>query len=211
MGLPYGRYDRYHVGELKVSRTITYDVKANWKLIVENFNECCHCAVAHPELSAQVPSFKAGEVSGYRGGGADFAAGIESLTVSGKTNRPYFKDITDHDHHSYFGMTLKPNVFLNLHPDYVLIHRMVPLSPSRTFITCDWLFEPDTMQRPDFDPSDAVDFWNLVNRQDWDICEITQQGVTSKLYRDGGIYAPFEVHIRAHNDWVLEHLGHTQF
>jgi glycine betaine catabolism A len=209
MGMPYDRYERYHVGDLKVGGTVVYDVRANWKLIVENFNECCHCAIAHPELSAQVPSFKAGIVSGYLGGGADFAAGIESLTVTGKTNRPSFKGLGEKDQHIYYGMTLRPNVFLNLHPDYAVVHRMVPLGPDRTHITCDWLFEPETMERQDFDPSDAVQFWDLVNRQDWDICQITQEGVTSKLYRDGGIYAPLEAHIRVFNDWVLDQLGHA--
>ena len=207
LGMYYDRYARYHLQELRVGRTVTYEVKANWKLIVENFNECCHCAIAHPELSAQVPSFKAGEVSGYLGGGATFGAGIESLTVSGKISRPPFPEITEADRTTYYGMTLRPNVFLNLHPDYALTHIMVPQGPDRTHVTCHWLFEPDTIARPDFDPSDAVDFWDLVNRQDWDICEITQLGMHSRAYREGGLYAPLEHHIRDFNEWVLAKLG----
>jgi Rieske 2Fe-2S family protein len=102
---------------------------------------------------------------------------------------------------------LKPNVFLNLHPDYVVIHRMRPLGADRTRIVCEWLFDREVVAAADFDPSDAVDFWDLVNRQDWEVCELAQQGTTSAAFRDGGIYAPVERHIRRFNDFVLEQLG----
>ncbi|HWE60197.1 MAG TPA: aromatic ring-hydroxylating dioxygenase subunit alpha [Chloroflexota bacterium] len=209
IGAPYTRYAHYHVGELQVARTIVYDVQANWKLVVENFNECYHCAIAHPELSAQVPSFKAGYVSGYGGNGALLADGVESLTVSGKTSRPLLRDLHEEGQRRYYGMTLRPNMFMNLHPDYVLTHVMQPLAADRTRIVCNWLFEPETMARPDFDPSDAVEFWDLVNRQDWEICAITQLSMQSKVYRDGGMYAPQEHHIRDFNDYVLRKLGHA--
>jgi glycine betaine catabolism A len=72
------------------------------------------------------------------------------------------------------------------------------------------LFSPEAIAHPDFEPRGAVDFWDLVNRQDWEICELTQLGVRSKSYRNGGMYAPFERHIRAFNDYVLAKLGHDQ-
>ncbi len=207
MGMPFDRYARYHVGDLAVGATIVYDLRSNWKLIVENFSECYHCAVAHPELSADVPSFKAGIVTGYLGGGADFADGVESLTATGKTARPPFRDLRTEDLRRYYGMVLRPNVFLNLHPDYVVIHTLWPQGPDRTRVTCDWLFDPAMVAAPGFDPSDAVAFWDLVNRQDWELCEMSQQGVASRAYRDGGRYTPVERHIRAFNDFVLEKLG----
>lgn len=209
LGDYYTRYARYHAGELAIGATITYDVQANWKLLVENFNECCHCAIAHPELSAQVPSFKAGLVSGYSGGGARLGDGVESLTVTGKTTRPALRDLTADDKHTYYGMTFKPNVFFSLHPDYVLVHVMQPQGPDRTIVRCDWLFEKETIARSDFDPADAVSMWDTVNRQDWEICQLTQQGVTSRVYRHGGLYAPLERHIREFNDYVLDRLGHV--
>ena len=47
------------------------------------------------------------------------------------------------------------------------------------------------MAKPGFDPSDAVDFWDLVNRQDWTVCEGVQDGMTSRRFRFGW-YAPME-------------------
>ena len=43
-----------------VGRRIGYDVKANWKLIIENFMECYHCATIHPELTEVLPEFADG-------------------------------------------------------------------------------------------------------------------------------------------------------
>lgn len=200
-------FERYTVGKLRAAATITYDVAANWKLIVENFMECYHCAVVHPELSQLVPSFRAGYAYQH-GVGATFADGVETLTLTGKRTRPLLPGLLPEDDRKYYGMVLLPNVFVNLHPDYVLLHRLHPLAPDRTLVICDWLFDPAVVAAPDFDPSDAVEFWDLVNRQDWAMCERCQLGVRSRAYAAGGIFAPIEAHIRRFNDWVLQMLGH---
>jgi Rieske 2Fe-2S family protein len=72
---------------------------------------------------------------------------------------------------------LFPNALVSLHPDYVMLHTLWPRSADRTDVVCEWYFEPETMARSDFDPSDAIDFWDQVNREDWHVCELTQKGV----------------------------------
>jgi Rieske 2Fe-2S family protein len=199
-------FDRYGIGQLRIGATLTYDVQANWKLIVENFMECYHCAVVHPELSRLVPSFRAGYAY-QEGVGATFAEGVETLTLTGKRTRPLLPGLRPEDDRTYYGMVLVPNIFVNLHPDYVLIHRLEPLDVGRTLVHCDWLFDPAIVAIPDFDPSDAVELWDLVNRQDWAMCERCQLGVGSRVYAEGGVFAPIEAHIRRFNDWVLTQLG----
>jgi Rieske 2Fe-2S family protein len=164
----------------------------------------------HPELSAQVPDFRAGLTSGGIKDGAEFAAGIESLTPTGKTNRPPFRDLLPEERHRYYGMVLRPNVFLDLHPDYVVVSRIEPLAPARTRIVSDLLFDPKVMARPDFDAGDAVEFTDLVSMQDADVCELSQLGATSRGFRCGGVYGPNERHIRDFDDYVLAMLGQAQ-
>jgi Rieske 2Fe-2S family protein len=207
LGATHDKYARYHMGELAVGATITYDVKANWKLIHENFSECGHCPVMHPELSALVPSFKAGIVSTYGGSGAELGEGVESLTPTGKLSRPPLRGLNAEDRHRYYGMTTNPNLFLSFHPDYVLTHILEPAAADHTRVICHWLFDPEVARRSDFDPSDAVETWDLVNRQDWEVCEMTQPGMASRVYAEGGIYAPLEAHIQRFNQWVLGKLG----
>jgi Rieske 2Fe-2S family protein len=88
---------------------------------------------------------------------------------------------------------LFPNLMLSLHPDYVMAHRLTPLSPDRTRIECAWLFDPAVD-----DPAYAVDFWDLTNRQDWAACESVHRGVSSPHFRPGPL-APNE---NAIYDWV---------
>jgi Rieske 2Fe-2S family protein len=66
-----------------------------------------------------------------------------------------------------------------------MLHTLWPLAVDRTEVTCEWFFEPETMGRDDFDPSDAVDFWDMVNRQDWRVCELAQMGVRTRGYTAG--------------------------
>jgi Rieske 2Fe-2S family protein len=78
-----------------------------------------------------------------------------------------------------------PNLLLSVHPDYVMTHVVWPLAPDRTAVTCNWLFPPEALDRAGFDPSYAVDFWDITNRQDWTACEGVQRGVAGIGYRQG--------------------------
>ena len=64
-------------------------------------------------------------------------------------------------------------------------------------IVCDLLFAPDEVAAADFDPSDAGDLWDLVNQQDWAICESVQRGMSSRAYTHGW-FAPMEDDCRRH-------------
>jgi Rieske 2Fe-2S family protein len=94
-------------------------------------------------------------------------------------------------------------LLLSLHPDYAMVHFVRPLAHDRTSIVCAWLFEPETIASPEFDPIDAVDFWDLTNRQDWRVSELTQRGVSSRAYTPGpyanaeGLLAAFDRHYLA--------------
>jgi phenylpropionate dioxygenase-like ring-hydroxylating dioxygenase large terminal subunit len=84
-----------------------------------------------------------------------------------------------------------PNLLISLHPDYVMTHLMTPLAVDRTHVECAWAFPKEVAEKPDFDPSYAVDFWDLTNRQDWAACESVQRGLTSPHARPGPL-APDE-------------------
>ena len=66
-----------------------------------------------------------------------------------------------------------------------MTHRLEPLAADRTAIECQWLFDPAAAGRDGFDPSYAIDFWDITNRQDWAACEAVQRGVASRGYRPG--------------------------
>ena len=201
----YEPFARYGVGSLKVGKSITYDIAANWKLLLENFMECYHCSPMHPELCDVLPGFRSGK--SYIGGdAATLAHGIKSFSMTGKASRPPLKGLSPDEARKYYGEVLLPNVLINLLGDHVVAHTVWPIAPDRSLIVCDWLFDAGVVAAANFDPMDAVELFDIVNRQDWEVCEMTQKSMASRAFRNGGVYVPTERHIRAFADFVLEKL-----
>jgi glycine betaine catabolism A len=187
-----GRLQRYPLAELRAARRIVYDVEANWKVLLENYNECYHCGPVHPELCRLVPAFK------QRGGsdldwerGIPHREGAWTFTESGTTTRKPFEGLNDDERIRHKGELIYPNFMISLSAEHVTAYTLWPEDPTHTRVACDFLFHPSEIEMPGFNPADAVDFWDLVNRQDWVICENVQRGMRSRVFQSG-YYAPME-------------------
>ena len=180
-------FDRYRMGELRVARRLVYEVKANWKIIVENYNECLHCPTIHPELVAVVPLYRKGEVwdGETRDGGNEMRKGATSFTATGSSDLPKFPDLLPEDYGMYYGAFQFPNLMINLHPDALMTYTLYPRGPAHTTVVSEFLFRPEAIAAPDFRPDPVVDLWDLISRQDWAVCERAQIGVSSRAYRSG--------------------------
>ena len=192
LGVVPERLQRYPLAELRTARRIVYQVDANWKVMLENYNECYHCAGVHPELCRIVPAFK------YRGGaeldwdgGIPHREGAWTFTHSGTSARAPFEGLNEDERTRHKGELIYPNFLLSLSADHVAAFTLWPRGPARTTVICDFLFHPAEMAKPGFDASDAAEFWDLVNRQDWAICEGVQRGMRSRVF-EFGYYAPME-------------------
>lgn len=205
-----GKFARWQLPKLQVARRINYDVRANWKLLIENYSECYHCPLIHPDLAKMSP---------YLSGDNDLTEGpflggfmlinhqAGSLTTTGKSCAPPLGQVSGEDLRRVYYYSIFPNMLLSLHPDYVMVHTLWPQQPDRTLITCEWLFDPAAMAAPDFDPTGAVDFWDMTNRQDWHVCELSQLGVASRAYTPGP-YSTRENLLAAFDREVVRVLGH---
>ncbi|MEU9891770.1 aromatic ring-hydroxylating dioxygenase subunit alpha [Sphaerisporangium sp. NPDC051011] len=199
--------ENYGIENLKVGRRIVYDVKANWKLIVENFMECYHCATIHPELTAVLPEFAEGYAAQYYvGHGAAFGDEIEGFTIDGSPGVNRIPGVSDDQDRRYYAITIRPQVFVNLVPDHAIVHRMFPLAAGRTIVECDWLFLPEVVDGgSDLGPS--VELFHRVNVQDFEACERCQPAMGSRAYAAGGVLVPSEHHIADFHEWVAGRLG----
>ncbi|WP_344395113.1 aromatic ring-hydroxylating dioxygenase subunit alpha [Streptomyces vastus] len=199
--------ERYGIDNLEVGKRIVYDVKANWKLIIENFMECYHCATIHPELTEVLPEFADGFAAQYYvGHGAEFGAEVQGFTVDGSEGLDRIPGVAEDQDRRYYAITVTPQVFINLVPDHVIFHRMYPMAVDRTIVECDWLYLPDVVESGK-DVSRSVELFHRVNQQDFDACERTQPGMSSRAYAKGGVLVPSEHHIGAFHTWVQDKLG----
>ncbi len=127
----------------------------------------------HPELCELVPAFKQG---GGReldwDGGIPHREGATTFTFSGTTTRAPFPGLSEDERVKHKGELIYPNLMVSLSSDHVVAFTLWPVDAGHTRIDCDFLFHPDEIAKPGFSPADAVDFWDLVNRQDWEICSV---------------------------------------
>ncbi len=178
----------WNMAELRMHKRIVYDVPANWKLIVANYNECLHCPVLHPALNRLTDYMGADNVApspAYVGGSMGFKPGVETMSTDGRRRRDYLPGLneTQRQHVAYYAIF--PNLLLSLHPDYMMTHTLWPRAVDRTEIVCEFHFHPHEMAKPGFVADDAIEFWDQTNREDWHISELSQLGIHSRAYTPG--------------------------
>ncbi len=182
------RFANWRMADLRLHRRIVYDVKANWKLVVLNYNECLHCPNLHPALNRLHHYLGADNVAPtpvYCGGAMGFKSGVETMSMDGKRRRDYLPGLDERERREVAYFAIYPNFLLSLHPDYMMTHTLWPRAHDRTEIVCEWHFHPDEMAKPSFQGDDAVEFWDLTNREDWWIAEQSQAGINSRVYQPG--------------------------
>ncbi|HUQ76214.1 MAG TPA: aromatic ring-hydroxylating dioxygenase subunit alpha [Burkholderiales bacterium] len=198
------RFARYGFEKLRIGKRIVTEVRANWKLVAENFSECFHCPPVHPELCRVVSAYRDAGAWGLRGAEttAEYAAGAQTLTLDGRARIPPISTLAAEDRKTlYVPAMLPPALFLNVHPDYVNAHLMTPTGPESVRIVYDWLFEADRLPLAEADLQHYVALWDITNRQDARNCEWQQEGLQSREFKHG-YYVPQEFDCHRFAQWV---------
>lgn len=182
--------EAYAPGDLVLADRHTYEVAANWKVVAENYHECYHCPLIHPEL-CQVSPPDSGDnydlPGAWIGGAMVLRDGMRTMSLTGDLAATPIPGV-DPTRIEY--LHVLTNLLISAHPDYVMTHRLMPLAPNRTWIECSWLvLAPSDGSAPS--ASRAVEFWDLTNRQDWGACESVQRGLASPHFAPGP-FAPAE-------------------
>jgi glycine betaine catabolism A len=184
----------YDADSLVTAEVHEYDVAANWKVVIENYQECYHCSMIHPELCRVSPPHSGENVEkdgDWVGGWMELREGAETMSLDGHSAGMTMARLGDEEQHTVMYIAVMPNLLISLHPDYVMTHLLTPVTPDLTRIQCSWAFPPAAVERDGFDPAYAVDFWDLTNRQDWSACESVQRGMRTPGFTPGPL-APEE-------------------
>ena len=207
-----GKFSDWQMSELRIAHHIRYELNCNWKLILQNYQECYHCPGVHPLLSEWTPvqsaqhDYSKGAVIG---GFMDLTRKRGSMTMDGSAAGPPVCNVSGEDLQRIYYYSVFPNMLLTPHPDFVLFHHITPLGPGKIYNDCYWLFHPDVIKDPMAQKGiqSAVDFWDLTNRQDWQVCEQMQVGTKSRRFKRG-YYSGREDILHQLDQEVLKALGH---
>jgi Rieske 2Fe-2S family protein len=204
------RFAPWAMQDLRLAHRIDYDIATNWKLVVQNYNECLHCPVIHPLLNRMHHYLGAENVPSaetYCGGAMGFKQGIETLSSDGKRRRDFLPGLSGRDRELVNYFAIYPNFLLTLHPDYMMTITIWPQDCGRTKLIAEWHFHPAEMAKPDFVFADAIDFWDRTNREDWAISEQSYLGISSRGYQPGP-YSDREKQLWEFDQFVLSRTGH---
>ncbi len=182
-------FDDVPVAQYRIGARTEAVVAANWKILIENYNECLHCAVVHPELVDVIPIYKTGNVVDPDRDDdiVDLKQGARALTADGRTTLSSLPGISPAA--QYSGLVFFPNLEFDLTPTTLALTSLFPIAPDRTVVVAEYLFAADDVERADFDPSPEIDLNELVGAQDFAVCEMVQRGVSSPSFAGGGLTA----------------------
>ena len=179
------RFKNWNIENLEIFKTKNYSVNGNWKLVVQNYCECYHCPTLHPQLAA-IHNYMGGRNDLYEGpflgGYMDLNSDKQSITSTGKLCCPPLDGINKEDLNRVYYYSIFPNMLLSLHPEYVMYHTISPNGVDKCNVSCSWLFDKNVIKSKKYSPNDAVDFWDMTNKQDWQISELSQLGIQSTKY-----------------------------
>lgn len=221
----------YKIDQAKVAFKKSYTLRTNWKLIAENFRECYHCGVAHPEYCSAVIGANLRETAdeviaerrvewqnkGLATKTVDFEndsfhfairyplrPGVLSYSLDGKAVAKPMGDHKDFDA-GVLGLVVYPNFWMDSVSDYMWTMRVTPASPSSTIIDLTWLVDSHAVEGVDYTIDRLTDFWRITGEQDWELCENNFRGVESSRYQPGP-YAPSEIDVVKFVDWYVQRM-----
>jgi Rieske 2Fe-2S family protein len=219
----------------KVACTRTYDIRANWKVVLENSVECYHCPAGHPELCITMDrkamfanlvdtygasaGTKAGDVSPFLivvDGGLPLKQGMKTLSMDGgyvcsRLLGEFGMGVEPPTPAFGAGFSMLPiNTHFFFHADYGRVMHALPVSPALTRWVTHWMVHEDAVEGRDYD-SDAMAYvFDATTREDVVLCEGVQRGISSRRYVPGPMSAEREPGIRAALHAYLTLMGEEQ-
>ena len=138
----------YQCDRLVTGAVHEYTMAANWKLPIENYHECYHCPAIHPELCVVSPPTSGDNYTlpgMWVGGTMDLEPFAATMSMDGRSGGAVLPRLDEKQRREIVYVGLFPNLLISAHPDYVMTHRIEPLSPSLSSVECEWLFAAEAV------------------------------------------------------------------
>lgn len=200
--------EKFDPAGAKLVHEETFQIAANWKIVVENGLECYHCPGNHKSLARviDVAALQA-EMGEWMqdedqpetlGNPQRLRAGIQSCSKDGTliTEKLLGKCTAD-DHGIAGGIAMMPNPsYIAFYVDHFWTISIRPLSAQATELVYSWFVRDDAEEGRDFDMTRLVEVGHITQVEDKQLCEMTQSGLRSRHYVPGPIVSKVEPGIR---------------
>ena len=172
------RYWAPDIENLTFGHRLKYDIKSNWKNVVDNFLECYHCPVAHKDFCKLV------DMDSYR----VTTHGIYSSHMAdagNNSNSAY--DVSSATVKTHAVWWLWPNTCIMRYPgrSSMIVLNIIPAGSDRTLETYDFFLETPDPNEMELDAIRYLD--EVLQVEDINICESVQRGMNTPAFLQGRI------------------------
>jgi Rieske 2Fe-2S family protein len=142
----------------------------------------------------------------YQGG---LKKGAETWSLDGSAQGNIIKALQGtNDFPGHIYLTNWPSMFMAIFIDHIRIVRVTPINEKTMSLSVDWFFESETLNDPNYDKKNVVDFATLVMGQDGDACELNQKGVYNPTSKPGTLM-PEEYELKRFHDWLRQKVNYV--
>ena len=218
-------------GDLKLAATDLMIEQANWKLVMDNARECCHCPTGHPELATSFPVVFNGLFDAAEDArtlafarqmdalGLPHAAqqgdwwqisrfalneGAKTISMDGQH---LVKKLLMEENGGNVGSlrwAIDPHLFAHATADQVFTCSFLPVSAHETHAFSKWFVHKDAVEGVDYDLPSLKELWVKTNLQDRELAENNQRGVNSPGYQPGPYSPDAESLALRFTDWYCD-------
>jgi Rieske 2Fe-2S family protein len=178
----------------------SYEIAANWKIVLENYLECYHCRSNHPELCSAMALDAMYDTTDawsgqYLGGATPLKPGHLTMSIHGRLVAPPLNDqvMPDGSTAGDSGFAIVPMLTrLICHADHMIVHLLRPIDVGHTRWETRWFVSDTAVEGVDYDVDELTAVWRSTNRQDISLCESAARGVRSRRFVPGPLHPKLE-------------------
>jgi len=181
----------YDFSALRHAKTLEFDIKGNWKLIIENFFDAYHVPAVHPKLEDFAPL--ASRIGTQMEGPWFHNTNPIAEPQEGRgLGMPYYPGLDEEGRRTEWYFHLFPTTLFEIWPDQMAVFQLHALAPDRTIERIHMYFIGDGASDPAYarQRQDVYDMWTELNTEDFKIVENMQLARSSPGF-DGGVLSPF--------------------
>ncbi|WP_026988716.1 aromatic ring-hydroxylating oxygenase subunit alpha [Fodinicurvata fenggangensis] len=171
--------------------SLQLDVKANWKLAVENYCESYHLPLIHPGLNSYSRLEDHYNIDGFGHCSGQGTLVYRQLTDDNGTAMPDFPGLSGTWDESGEYIAVYPNVLFGVQRDHAFAILLNPVDCERTIEQVELYYAVESARTPEFDllRSRNAELWKTVFEEDIFVVEGMQKGRHGAFF-DGGCFSP---------------------